>query len=75
MLQHQPVEGAEKALTTPNKIINEHQCRAITTLSRSTRWRMMRRHQFPAKVRLSENRTGWKLSEILEWLSQRESVR
>ncbi len=66
MLQHEPPEGAEEALTTPDKIINEHQCCAITSLSRSTRWRMMRRHEFPAKVRLSQNRTGWKLSHILQ---------
>ena len=74
MLQHESPEGAEKALTTPDKIINEHQCRTITTLSRSTRWRLMQRQEFPAKVRISPNRTGWRLSQVLEWLHDREAV-
>ncbi len=78
-LEHSPARGGEytggrsndRALL-PDRFINERECRELTNLSRVTRWRLMRGGEFPAKIRLSRNRTAWRLSNVLEWMSQRE---
>ena len=54
------------------RIIGEPECEHITDASRTTRWRMMQRGEFPQKVRISPNRTGWLLSEVMGWLAQRK---
>ena len=58
----------------PDRIIDEHECKVITNLSRQTRWRAMRRGEFPAKIRLSPNRSGWWLSQVLNYLAEREAA-
>ena len=58
----------------PDRIVGEPECGDITDLSRTTRWRLMQRGLFPAKVSLSPNRSGWKLSAIREWLEAREAA-
>ena len=57
--------------SVPDRIVGGRECGELTDLSRSTRWRLMRRGLFPAKVSLSPNRTGWKLSAIIKWLEAR----
>ncbi len=57
--------------SVPDRIVGERECGELTDLSRTTRWRLMRRGRFPAKVSLSPNRAGWKLSAIIEWLEAR----
>ena len=80
-IEHSPAragdarEGHPEAGTPPaDRFINEHQCAELTNLSRVTRWRMMRRGEFPAKIRLSPNRTAWKLSSVLRWMSERKAA-
>ena len=70
-LEHSPARAGD---VTPDRIIGERECRKITDLSRTSRWRMMRRNEFPQKIRISPNRTGWRLSQVLEWMSQREAA-
>ena len=70
-LEHSPSRDGSAA---PDRIIGERECKGRTDLSRTTRWRLMQRGLFPAKVRLSPNRTGWRLSDILEWLEAREAA-
>ena len=67
-------EGGKQALPTVDRIVGESECCLITNLSRTSRWRMMRRQEFPAKIRISPNRTGWRLSQVLEWLHEREAA-
>lgn len=57
-----------------DRIVDEPECELLTSLSRTTRWRLMRKGKFPKKKKLSPNRTGWMLSEILGWLRAREAV-
>ena len=49
--------------------------RRITTLSYSQVNRLEKRGQFPKRVRLSEQRVAWRLSEIQEWIEGRLSTR
>ena len=69
-LEHSPA----RAGTGVDRFIDERQCKEITSLSRVTRWRLMRRGEFPAKIRLSPNRTAWRLSNVLEWMAEREAA-
>ena len=55
------------------RFIREHECRQITGLSRSTRWRQERQGVFPERRRISTNAVGWLLSEIEAWLASRAS--
>ena len=57
-----------------DRFIGEKQCHQITNLSRITRWRLIKQGLFPPKVRISPNRTAWRLSAILEWMNAREVV-
>ncbi len=57
-----------------DRFIGEQECPQITDLSRITRWRLIKQGLFPPKVRISPNRTAWRLSAILEWMSAREVV-
>ena len=67
-------ERAKQAPPTVDRIVGENECRQLTNLSRTTRWRLMRRGEFPRKIRASANRTGWRLSSILIWLDEREAA-
>ena len=67
-------ETGNRAPPTIDRIVGENECFQITNLSRTTRWRLMRRGEFPRKVSISPNRKGWTLSSILGWLAQREAA-
>ncbi len=52
-------------------ILDEVRVQEVTSLSRTTRWRLERRGQFPKRVRLSPGRVGWRQAEIEDWISSR----
>lgn len=70
-LEHSPARAGNAVI---DRIIGEPECEQVTDLSRTTRWRLMRRNQFPKKIRISPNRTGWRLSEVMDWLADREAA-
>ncbi len=53
-----------------DRIIREDECRRMTGLSRTTRYRWEKRGDFPKRVRLSPGAVGWRLSEIVAWQAQ-----
>ncbi len=57
----------------PVAILDEEKVHAVTSLSRTTRWRMERRGEFPKRVRLSPGRVGWRQADIEAWISSRPS--
>lgn len=44
----------------------------LTSLSRSTIYRMMRRGDFPEPTRISERIIIWKRAQVMAWLKQPE---
>jgi predicted DNA-binding transcriptional regulator AlpA len=54
-----------------DRYIREDECLHITSLSRTTRWRLERDNKFPRRRILSNNAVGWLLSEVLAWRSNR----
>jgi prophage regulatory protein len=58
-----------------DRIIRDAECKRLSGLSRTTRWRLERKGKFPKRRQLSESAIGWLLSEILEWRTARPTVR
>ena len=67
-------DEARESPEAPDRFIGEDECERITDLSRVTRWRLMKRKLFPPKVRISPNRTAWRLSSVLRWMTEREAA-
>ncbi len=53
------------------RILREAECRAITGLSRSTRYRLERSGLFPRRCQLSKNSIGWFEKDVRDWLYSR----
>ena len=46
----------------------------LLSLRRQTIARMVKEHRFPAPIKLTAHRVGWRWSAVLQWLSQREAM-
>src|SRR5215467_24085 len=57
--------------TTTVAIVDEAKVHELTSLSRTTRWRMERRGEFPKRIRLSAGRVGWRQADIEAWIRSR----
>jgi prophage regulatory protein len=55
-----------------NRIIREKECRDITGLSRTTRWRMEQDGDFPKRTQISKRLIGWDQGDIEAWLQSRK---
>ena len=53
------------------KILRIGKVTEATGLSRTTLWRLERSGDFPRRIRLSPNSTGWIESEIEQWIESR----
>ena len=58
-----------------DRLIDDAECQRLTSLSKTTRWRMARRGEFPAKVKVSAGRAAYRLSEVLAWIASRSPRR
>ena len=54
-----------------DRFLREAECARVTGLSRSTRFRLERRGEFPPRRRLSANTVGWLESEVQRWIRAR----
>jgi len=54
------------------KIIRNKELAEMLTISVPTLWRMEKRGELPTKIRISERISGWRESDIHEWLKKRE---
>ncbi len=59
------------AVSDGDRFIREDECFRLTGLSRTTRWRLERRGEFPQRRQLSDNAIGWSLSEVCAWRASR----
>ena len=64
-------ETASIVPKTADRFIREPECREITGLSRSTRWRLERNGRFPQRRQISAGATGWLASELAAWIAER----
>ena len=54
-----------------DRFLREPEVKRITGLSRTTRWRLERRGEFPRRRILSRNAVGWLASQIKTWVAER----
>ena len=58
-----------------DRFIREPECKRITGLSRTTRWRLERAGLFPKRRQISPGGLiAWLESEIQEWLRERAEI-
>ena len=57
-----------------DRFLREAVVARITGLSRTTRWRMERRGEFPRRRSISRNAVAWLASEIRAWMLERAEV-
>ena len=57
-----------------DRVIREAECKRLSGLSRTTRWRLERSGKFPKRRQLSDNAVGWLWSEVLAWRGSRPTV-
>ncbi|MGP5366943.1 helix-turn-helix transcriptional regulator [Pseudomonas helleri] len=50
-----------------DRFMRERDVLDVTSLSRTTLWRVMKSGQFPRPVRISPGRVGWRESAIIAW--------
>ena len=59
------------AQSTHDRILRDSEVRHRTGLSRTTRWRLIRKNKFPRPVSITESAIGWRESEINAWIEAR----
>ena len=57
-----------------DRFLREPEVARVTGLSRTTRWRMERRGEFPRRRTISRNAVAWLASEIEAWMADRTEV-
>lgn len=57
------------------RIVREEEMPTLTGLSRTTRWRLIRRGDFPPPRQLSPGAVGWLRREVDEWVASRPTAR
>lgn len=53
------------------RIISIREAMSLTSLSRSTLWRMQQKNNFPKRITLSANRVGFRERDVLAWIAER----
>jgi prophage regulatory protein len=54
-----------------NTLMTIQQVTKVTSLSRTTIWRMQQRGEFPKGIKISEARVAYPVAEINEWIEKR----
>lgn len=53
------------------RLLRLPEVRQLVGLSRATIYRLMRRGEFPAAVKLTDHAVAWRASDVLAWISSR----
>jgi predicted DNA-binding transcriptional regulator AlpA len=54
-----------------DRLVREKERQYITSISRSTAWKLEQVGKFPQRKSIGQKSCGWLLSELLCWISQR----
>ena len=68
---HQLLNGLFTHVHVQERIVTWEEVINLTTLSKRTIKRKMKDGTFPAQVRLTGSRLGWRLSDVERWMSTR----
>jgi prophage regulatory protein len=65
--------GGAPAVDDGDQLVVDKDLDALMPLHRSTRWRMARDGKFPRPIQITPARKAWRLSDIRQWLADREA--
>jgi prophage regulatory protein len=57
-----------------DRVVRRKQLLQLIGVSCATQWRLEKAGQFPARIKLGKGSVGWHLTEVEEWLKDRERV-
>ena len=60
-------------MQTTQHIINRHEVERMTSLRKTTIYRLMKEGKFPKPLRLSTMRVAWRLKDIEAWIESLET--
>jgi prophage regulatory protein len=69
--QSNPLTHPAVAAEAPPVILRMATVRRMTTLGRSTIYRLMSQKLFPSAIKLGPRAVGWRLTDIDQWLEER----
>jgi predicted DNA-binding transcriptional regulator AlpA len=63
-----------------HELVLEPECRELTRLHPTTRWRLQKQNKFPHSFKIGDpdainGRKAWSRSEIMEWIAARKAAR
>lgn len=73
LTQQKNSEAVKAIIARPDAILPRKQAAPLIGVSETTFWRLAEFDpSFPAKIRLSARRVGWRKSDLEDWLKSRE---
>ncbi|MGQ7949565.1 helix-turn-helix transcriptional regulator [Providencia huashanensis] len=54
-----------------DRLVREQERKRITSISRSTAWKLEREGKFPQRKQLGPKSCGWLLSDLLIWINEK----
>jgi prophage regulatory protein len=67
--------GNEMNASEKGQLIDMKRVTEMTTLSRTTLWRMVRQGRFPRPIKISPNRVAWREYDVVDWVQARSEAR
>ncbi len=61
-------------ISTEDRLIREKERLKLTSISRSQAWVLEQKGLFPKRRKLGNRSVAWVLSEIVEWIADRENA-
>ena len=58
----------------PVKLLSTKQVQELTSLSRTTIWRLESKDLFPSRIQVSPRRVAWSEEEVSAWIEERQRV-
>lgn len=56
------------------KLLSTKLVQELTSLSRTTVWRLESEGLFPSRIQVSPRRVAWSEAEVIDWLKSRQRV-
>ena len=72
---YEPKEAKSVATRPDDRIVTAPERREMIPYSDQHVGRLEKAGQFPKRIRLGENRIGWSLHELLDWIDNRKAER
>jgi len=65
---------SHSSVGTADRIVLEAEATQLCGFGRVTRWRMEKEGRFPKRVKVSDGKIGWRLSDIQRWISELDNA-